>query len=77
MNRVKLILSYLFGFITSVLLSILVILLLCKYSILNVDYIKNVLGKNNYYSEVYKGTLEEIEAYMISSGLEEEVLTVE
>lgn len=74
MNRVKLILSYLFGFITSVLLSILVILLLCKYSILNVDYIKNVLGKNNYYSEVYKGTLEEIEAYMISSGLEEEVL---
>lgn len=74
MNRVKLILSYLFGFITSVLLSLLVILLLCKYSILNENYIKNVLGKNNYYSEVYEGTLEEMKTYMISSGLEEDIL---
>lgn len=74
MNRVKLILSYLFGFITSVLLSIIVILIILKFVVLDKENIKNVLVKNNYYNEVYKGTLEEMQNYMVSSGLEENIL---
>ena len=74
MNRIKLILSYIFGFITSLLISIFVILLITKYTVLNEKYIKSVLVKNNYYSEVYEGTIEEMKNYMVSSGLEELVL---
>ncbi len=74
MNRAKFILSYIFGFIASTLISILVILLIGKFTILNIKYVESVLVKNNYYKEVYKGAYEEIENYMVSSGLEDVVL---
>lgn len=74
MSRIKLILSYIFGFITSLLISILVMLFIVKYTVLDEKYIKGVLVKNNYYSEVYKGTIEEMKNYMVSSGLDELIL---
>ncbi len=74
MNRIKIILGYILGIITSILISSLVVILILKFTIFKKEYVKSVLVKNNYYSEVYENTLIEMKDYMTSSGLEEEVL---
>ena len=74
MNRFKIILNYLLGFILCILITLLVTILILKYSIYNDKYLKRVLVNNDYYTKVYNESLEEMKDYMISSGLEEEVL---
>ena len=74
MNKVKVILSYLFGFVVSVSLFLLVFLLIVKYSVFNKSFIYRVIDENNYYENVYKSIVDGVDDYMISSGLDNSVL---
>lgn len=74
MNKIKLILSYLFGFILSVSIFVLAMLLIAKNSVSNKTFMFRLMDENNYYENVYKSINEDIEDYMMSSGLESEVL---
>lgn len=75
MNKIKIILDYLVGFIFSCLLALLTILFISKNFIYNKNYIKNLLEKNNYYETVANEIEDSMKSYMISSGLQEEILT--
>ena len=74
MNKIKIILGYLFGFIFSVSVSLLVILLLCKFTILDKSYVKGLFVKYNYSEYIYKSIDEGMKDYMVSSGLPESIL---
>ena len=74
MNRIKIILGYILGFISASLISVLSLLLIVKFTIYNKDYIKNNLQKNNYYQKVSNEILDNMKNYMMSSGLPETVL---
>ena len=74
MQKVKIILGYLNGFIITILLSILSLLLIVKYTLYDENYIKNTLNKNNYYTNVYNDTYEDMKDYMVSSGLPDTIL---
>ena len=74
MNRLKIILGYLFGFIFAISLSLLIGLVLVKSTLFNKSYIKNLFVKNNYSSYIYKSIDENMKDYMVSSGLPESIL---
>ena len=74
MNRFKIIFGYILGIITSILLSLLAILIIFKFTVFKKEYVYSVLDKTNYYNEVYENALIEMKDYMTSSGLEEEIL---
>ncbi len=74
MNKIKVILSYLFGFIVSVSLFVLALLLIVKFSVFDKSFVYRVIDENNYYENVYKSISENIEDYMVSSGLDSSVL---
>lgn len=73
MNKIRIILGYLFSFILSVLIFLLCLTLIIKVNT-NKDNVKAILIKNNYYENVYNEILEEMQNYMVSSGLSGEVL---
>ncbi len=74
MNRLKIILGYILGFIAAIILSSLTILLIFKYTILDNNYTIHILEKNNYYENISKEIEEKMENYMVSSGLPETIL---
>ena len=74
MKRIKIILSYLLGFILSVSISVLGLLIIFKYTVFNKSYVKDLLVKNNYYESIYNYINEGISDYMVSSGLPESVI---
>ena len=73
-KKTKIIFSYILLFIESIMLFIITILLASKCTILNTQYIKNTLEKNNYYQEIYKEILTEMSYYTNQSGFEDSVL---
>ena len=69
------VLSYYFNMLFIALLVLLLSLVtLIKFTILNENYLIKHLEKNNYYDELYKSIKEEMSYYIIQSGLDEEVL---
>lgn len=74
MNRIKIILSYIIGFILSVCLFALAGLFIIKKTALDKSFMFRMMDENNYYEKVYTSICENIEDYMMSSGLEKDVL---
>lgn len=74
MNRFKVVLGYILGFMCSCLLTLLAILVVLKINVFNQDYVLSVLDKNNYYEEVYDDSLKDAKNSLRSSGLDESVL---
>ncbi len=74
MNRFKMILGYVLGFVCSILLVVLSILVVFKINIFNQDYVLGIFEKNNYYEEVYNESLNDAKNSLRSSGLDESVL---
>ena len=74
MNKRRIILGYLFGFIGAVLLSILVLLLLFKLTIGSKSYLINVLEKDNYYEKIDNEIKEEMGLHILSSGFTDKII---
>ena len=74
MNRAKIILGYLVNFILAVLLFLLVSTILIKNNVFNKENVEKVLVNNNYYEKVSNTILEDMQNYMVSSGLPESIL---
>lgn len=73
-NRIKIILGYLLGFVCSLIVSLLTILVILKFTIYNSSYVYNLVNKNDYYNKVSLDIREEMENYMVSSGFLESIL---
>ena len=74
MNKIKIILSYILGFILTICLFLLAGLFILKKTALDKSFMFRLMDENNYYSNVYNSICEDIEDYMTSSGLEKEIL---
>lgn len=74
MNKIKLILSYIFGFILSVSIFSLAVLFIVKNTASDKTFMFKLMDENNYYDKVYNSICEDVEDYMMSSGLEKEIL---
>ena len=74
MNKIKIILSYLFGFILSLGIFLLAILFISKKTICDKTFMFRLMDENNYYEKVYNSINEDVEDYMMSSGLETVIL---
>lgn len=74
MNRVKTILSYIFGFLASTFVAFFIILFILNMTAFNKKYIISSIEKNNYYEELQKDITTDMKAYMMSSGLPEKIL---
>ena len=74
MNRIKIVLSYVIGFISATLLVGLILLLIAKFTILNKNYVNRTLEKYDYYEKVNKEINEEMELQLLSSGFTNEIL---
>ncbi len=72
-NKLRIIFGYLFGFLTTLLIVALTLLLIFKFTVFNKSYMNNILEKNNYYTNVYNDILEDIKDYNMSSGLPDEL----
>ena len=73
-NKIKIILSYLIQFISSIILFILGIFILFKFTVLNKKYIINILDKTNYYEKMYESIKTEMSYYTNQSGFEDNIL---
>ena len=74
MNRVKIILRGILGFVCSILLFGLVILTIFKLTIYNKNYVLNKMESENYYTKVYEEINNDMKNSLLSSGLDETVL---
>ena len=74
MKKSKIILSYLFGFLTSVSISLFVLLLIIKFTVYDKSYITNLLIKNDYYTKVSTEIKEEMEGNTLSTGFTDVIL---
>ena len=74
MSRAKIILSYLVGLLLSMCLLILALLLIIRKTIFDKSFMYRVIDENNYYVNVYNRIDENVKDYMMSSGLEEDIL---
>ena len=73
-SRAKIIIGYILSFITFILLLILSISIIIKFSILDKNYIKKNLENISYYENINSDIKDDMESYMISSGLENNIL---
>ncbi len=73
-NKIRVIFGYLFSFVTILLIVSLSLLFIFKYTVFKKSYIENILIKNNYYTDVYNDIYSDMEDYMMSSGLPEDIL---
>lgn len=74
MPKTKKVINFLLSFITSLLLAIVVLLLIIKWTVYNANFLKNTLDKNNYYELLMEDIDEEIMDYNTSSGIPNDVL---
>ena len=73
MNKIKILLGYLFSFLLTIIIFLLCLVLILKVNV-NKEKVINILENNNYYENVYNEILEEMNNYMVSSGLSGEIL---
>ena len=74
MNKRRIILGYIFGFIGTIFLSLLVFLLLFKFTISSKTYILKVLERDNYYEKINNEIMEEMDIHLLSSGFTNEII---
>ena len=74
MKNKKVLLYYLLEFVLTIFVFITILLLLLKLTMLNKNYITNILEKNNYYHEVYLDINNDYENYLLSSGFDKEII---
>ena len=74
MNRLKIVLGYILGFITSVLIATVTFLIIFKVTVFNKSYINKTLNKSSYVDMVYNQVSENMKNYMVSSGFPESII---
>ena len=74
MNKSKLLLGYIFGFIASLVLVILILLLILKFTIADKNHVLKMLKENNYYSDINDEIQEEMRFYLSSTGFTDEII---
>ena len=74
MRKFKKLVGYILGFISSVLLTILVLLFVFKITIFNQNYVLQKLEDNNYYEEVTESIKRDMGNSLMSSGLDKSIL---
>ena len=74
MNKFKMVLGYLLGFIVSVLLVVSTVLILFRLTIFNKVYVLKVLDNVNYYGKVYEDINKDFSNSLRSSGLDDSVI---
>ena len=74
MNKLKIILGYLFSFITSVTILLIVVLLILKSTVYQKAYIKSVFKENNYYENIANDINDNMRDYLTSSGFTDSIL---
>lgn len=72
--KIKNIISFILKFFLSTVIILLMSLIILKSTLLNKEYIKDVLVKENYYEKLSKSTKEEMKNYLIQSGFTEEII---
>ncbi len=75
MSKLKLALSYILGFVCSILLVLIALLSVARMTIYNKGYILNRLEDSKYYDKVYKEIGKEMKNNLRSSGLDESVIS--
>lgn len=73
-NKLRIIFGYLFSFLSVLLIVCVVLMLIIKFTVFKKGYINNILYKSNYYITLKTNIIEDMEDYMMSSGLPEEIL---
>lgn len=71
MNKVF---GYILGFLASIILVLLTVLLVLKISVFNKNYVLKELESSNYYEKVYDEIYEDMKNSLLSSGLDESVV---
>jgi len=74
MNRIKILLGYLLSFILTVFVTILSSLIVIRLTFYNKEYVKNILNNSSYYENISKNIITNMEDYMVSSGLPDNIL---
>lgn len=74
MNRRRIILGYIFGFLGALLLAILILLLLARFTFGSKSYILNVLERDHYYEKIHDEIKEEMNLHLLSSGFTDEII---
>ena len=74
MNKLKIVGSYIIGFLETCIIVILVLLLVSKFTINNKNYLYHCLQENNYYEKVYLEIQEEMQNALMSTGFTESIL---
>ena len=72
--KVKLFFNYLLQFCVSILFFLLALLVICRFTFFNSNYVFKVIEKNNYYDELYDSIADEMENYLVQSGFDDEVV---
>lgn len=72
--KVKLFFKYFFEFIMGIVITLLALLLVFKFTILNESYLLDKIEENNYYEKLSSTIKEEMSYYVVQTGLSEEVL---
>lgn len=70
----KKIVVYIINFLLVILIFLLSSLLILSNTVLNKQYVKNVLIKNDYYGRTYANIKEDFKNYIMQSGLQESIL---
>ena len=73
-NKLRIIFGYTFVFLESLMLLSIVVLLVLKFTLLNNNYLKNQLEKNNYYEKLSKEIKTEMSYYTEQSGFDDTIL---
>ena len=74
MNRKRILLGYLFGFMMTITLSVFILLLITKFTVFRKEYVLNVLEKDEYYLKLNDEIKEEMSLHLLSSGFADEIL---
>ena len=74
MKNKKILLYYLLEFILTILFFITIFIIVLKITILNKNYIHNIVDKNNYVHELYLDMNNDFENYIMQSGFSEDIL---
>ena len=73
-NRIRIIFGYTSLFIESILLFLLAIILIFKFTILDSNYVKKQLEKDKYYEKMYKDIKTEMSYYTEQSGFDDTII---
>ena len=74
MSKIKIVLGYILGILTTLFISCLSILLILHFTAFHKSYIIKKIEINNYYEMLQKEIIEDMKSYMISSGLSDSIL---